>query len=744
VLDPFMGSGVTVIEAVRLGRTAIGIDLNPVAAFIARTTLLPADLVQLEAAIEHLERSVKDRIDAYYAVLCSHCGKEAASTHLVWKTEKFKPEGMFLLKVSCPHCKKSEQRKPTDDDLWRYKAISEEDVPFFYPDAVRLHETAKRSVEFIHELFTRRALICLSILLDAINRLSVCKEELLLAFTSTLAQVSRMPPYAPSSGISWKVPNYWVPPLHWEQHVWDAFKERTKKLIRGRKEAAKFTNGDMNYAVETGDATNLSHIPSDTVDYIFTDPPYGDAVPYLGLSLMWAAWLGLEKELKFDKEILIPERGDYEAQLIEYRSRLKLSFKEMFRVLKSNGTLTVTFHNREIRVWNALVSAAFEVGFYYEHDAYVLPAVKSSKAQLAQSGSMTGDIYINFRKPQKTKSQKKFSFEYVLETLTEEAKMIIQSRNGQATTDQLARGIFSHLIKENLFKELPSTDIRKILAMLPLEEVMPNVWALQDSEVESMLAYVPLHKRIEFIIDSVLQGEKKRGYVLDDFLIPIFTQLRNGLTPESREVMEVLKRCADVKGDKWYPPLTRQLELIPEFELPKKVKLNEEELREHDQFIYQLAQLGSTLGNQIWVGQNEQNKSKPLQKMSVRQLNIPGLSETFISKNRINQIDLIWLNPDEGRYVAFEIENSTGVVPGVQRLANLTEGLPHLRIPSYVVIPDKFRGKARAIFDSPSGRSLGDESRKIVVYSKLLHHIDLLKRKIIKPADLLESIAEAV
>src|SRR5207302_587049 len=112
--------------------------------------------------------------------------------------------------------------------------------------------------------------------------------------------------------------------------------------------------------------------------------------------------------------------------------------------------------------------------------------------------------------------------------------------------------------------------------------------------------------------------------------------------------------------------------------------------------------------------------------MSIRHLEIPGLSDSFISKNRINQIDLIWFNPDEGRYIAFEIENSTGVVPGIQRLANLTETLPHLRIPTYVVIPDKFRSRARAILDSPSGRSLG--SSQVIVYSKLLHHIDLLKR----------------
>ena len=77
-----------------------------------------------------------------------------------------------------------------------------------------------------------------------------------------------------------------------------------------------------------------------------------------------------------------------------------------------------------------------------------------------------------------------------------------------------------------------------------------------------MLAYIPLTKRVEFIIDSVLEG-KKHGYGLDDFLVPIFTQLKNGLTPENKEIMDVLKQRAEVKRDKWFPIEERQGELLP-------------------------------------------------------------------------------------------------------------------------------------------------------------------------------------
>src|SRR5438552_2728653 len=83
VLDPFMGGGTTVVEALRIGCRVIGIDINPVAWFIVKTEVEPIDLSELEAAFERLAsrqtasgRTLREELLSHYKTQCPSCGSE--------------------------------------------------------------------------------------------------------------------------------------------------------------------------------------------------------------------------------------------------------------------------------------------------------------------------------------------------------------------------------------------------------------------------------------------------------------------------------------------------------------------------------------------------------------------------------------------------------------------------------------------------------------------------------------------
>lgn len=118
VLDPFMGGGTTIVEALRLGCKVIGIDINPVAWFITKKEVESVDLNSLDIAFHNLEDRVGSDIKRYYRTKCLH-DHEAEVMYFFWvKVAKCKSCGIKVRLfphyelsrrdninvVLCPHC----------------------------------------------------------------------------------------------------------------------------------------------------------------------------------------------------------------------------------------------------------------------------------------------------------------------------------------------------------------------------------------------------------------------------------------------------------------------------------------------------------------------------------------------------------------------------------------------------------------------------------------------------------------
>ncbi|KWV14806.1 hypothetical protein ISN34_03995 [Xanthomonas translucens pv. translucens] len=96
VLDPFMGSGTTLGEAIKLGSKAIGCDINPVSTFLVRQAFTPVSESELRAAFERLERDVAPAIRRYYQTHDSQSGELIRVLYYFWVKTVVTPEGEVI------------------------------------------------------------------------------------------------------------------------------------------------------------------------------------------------------------------------------------------------------------------------------------------------------------------------------------------------------------------------------------------------------------------------------------------------------------------------------------------------------------------------------------------------------------------------------------------------------------------------------------------------------------------------
>lgn len=126
VLDPFMGGGTTIFEALRFGCNVIGNDLQPLSLFVTKALVSPYDESKVNSAVKHLENRVGNRIKDYYKTTCPCCGKKAdgmyafhvkkAVTSSSCKCHRFFSSFVIVYKkdeftIVCPKCGKIHKTK---------------------------------------------------------------------------------------------------------------------------------------------------------------------------------------------------------------------------------------------------------------------------------------------------------------------------------------------------------------------------------------------------------------------------------------------------------------------------------------------------------------------------------------------------------------------------------------------------------------------------------------------------------
>lgn len=140
--------------------------------------------------------------------------------------------------------------------------------------------------------------------------------------------------------------------------------------------------------VVNASSTNLG-LADGSVDYVFTDPPFGDYIPYAELNQINELWLGTTTDRH--QEIIMSaaagkDAGDYGRMMAEV-------FAEVARVLTDQGLATVVFHSAKAAVWQALTGAYTAAGLGVRTTS-VLDKRQASFKQVVSTTTVKGDPLI--------------------------------------------------------------------------------------------------------------------------------------------------------------------------------------------------------------------------------------------------------------------------------------------------------------------------------------------------------------
>ena len=211
-----------------------------------------------------------------------------------------------------------------------------------------------KGFEYIHDFYDPIILVFIGEYLNEIEKYSN-KNKLLFLLTAILPKLTKLNRYMPQHGsralVGPMAGTLYLPSMYVVNNPIDQLEFQLKKIIKGIK-------SNSNQVVSVNSATSLS-IKKESIDYVFTDPPFGANIMYSELNVFPEYWL----KIRTNNNCEAIESKSQNKSLFEYQELMLQSFSEYYRVLKPNKWMTVVFSNTSASVWNSIQYSINRAGF---------------------------------------------------------------------------------------------------------------------------------------------------------------------------------------------------------------------------------------------------------------------------------------------------------------------------------------------------------------------------------------------
>lgn len=438
-------------------RHAIIGDLSPYATNIAYFYNTPVNVRQLKAEVERIQKEMEEECGWMYTttnskgepigrinfvvwsdmMVCPSCGKE----YVFWNQAVDHEQECLHEEFHCPYChaqqskktakiaeetyfdealqkpmkrvkqvpvivvgkagKEKIKREPTQFDYELLKKIEELKIDGFFPstplpEGLKTRDPKTKLIYYIHQFYTKRNLIALAKLNKKIedSPMASTLKFLITAVAVWCTKTSRVKiNYYFHGGGGWNIGvlsnTLYVPGFPVETSVLENFSNKIDSAIR----ALETLPQKYHNPLFTNSADHFS-IADNSIDYIFTDPPFGANINYSELNSLPEPWLKVITNN--GHEAIENTAQGKDAQ--HYRDTMTDCFREYYRVLKPGKWMTVEFSNTNAAVWNAIQSAMQYAGFIVTNVA-ALDKKQGSFNAVTSTTAVKQDLVITCYKP---------------------------------------------------------------------------------------------------------------------------------------------------------------------------------------------------------------------------------------------------------------------------------------------------------------------------------------------------------
>ena len=455
IFDPFLGSGVTALEAIRddMGRIAIGCEINDMPIFISKTLLSLNGIHDLGKVLNEFLEKIKP-LGSYYETTCPVCGKKGTISKVVFDKPERSGQEIKIKSVSycCPCSKKATKESEPSD----YRLMQE------LPPLKNIKDTAllansKIAVaenDDIKNIFTGRNLAVLDELLTLINQYDECYQNVLKYILMSILHLCKITDT--HSNSQWPL---WIPKTDCvEKNILDIFSKKAKKFMdvipfmRDCYSNAKIVDSfdklqPCGYLLMQKGSQNISpqDIPDNSVDLIITDPPYLEQVLYSEYMQLYKPFLGLHYNLK--DEIVVSSAPSRSKDKTEYFDLLEQVFCMCSKKLKPEHYLCLYFHDCSLEVWNKLISILERSCFRFITQIHI-DKTNTLKNIISPKKSLNGDSVLIFSREEAPVSHTaNESMTEIEQEIIRQSKAMVEANGSLSTPELYDNGLMEALIQ---------------------------------------------------------------------------------------------------------------------------------------------------------------------------------------------------------------------------------------------------------------------------------------------------------